>query len=141
MRHRPLIACSVALTGIGAMPTSYVGTLMRTHPAPSPSPVSPTALQDDGFFSLRITLHTIELLDAVARHGSVASAAEALSMPSSTLVTALQTLEAGLGLTLFYPGSAPTQPTPACRALLAEGRLLLQAQAIDGPPIRQRPGP
>ncbi len=114
---------------------------MQTHPEPpTPSPLT-TPHQDDEFFSLRITLHTIALLDAVARHGSVAAAAIELSMPAATLSAALHTLETGLGLTLFYPASTPTQPTPACRALLDEGRLLLQTHTTDSPPTRQPPGP
>ncbi|WP_346284743.1 LysR family transcriptional regulator [Zoogloea sp.] len=113
---------------------------MQTHPEPSHKPPPPTHPEDGELFSLRITLHTIELLDAVARHGSVAAAANTLSMPPSSLSTALQTLEARLGLTLFYPDSAPAQPTPACKALLDEGRLLLQARTTDCNPARQPPG-
>lgn len=114
---------------------------MQTHPEPStPNPAAATP-EDNEFFSLRITLDTIALLDAVAQHGSVAAAATELSMPTATLSAALQTLETGLGLTLFSPASTPTQPTPACRALLDEGRLLLQIHTTDSNPTRQPPGP
>lgn len=120
---------------------SYIGALMQPHPEPSTPSPSPTLPEDDEFFSLRITLQTIKLLDAVVRHGSIAAAATSLSMPAANLSAALHSLETGLGLTLFYPASTPMQPTPACQALLDEGRLLLQTQAADGNPTRQPPGP
>lgn len=114
---------------------------MQTPPEPSRTTPAPTSHQDDGFFSLRITLQTIELLDAIARHGDITAAAEALSMPPDTLTTALQTLEASLGFTLFYPGSPSTRPTPACLALLEEGRCLRQARSAADSPDDKPPGP
>lgn len=108
---------------------------MQTHPEPHRLAASPFPSEDDEFFSLRITLHTIKLLDALAQHGSVAAAARALCLSEAALDTTLQTLEQNLGLTLFFPGGLPLQPTPACRALLNEGRLLLQAQHADTHPL------
>lgn len=114
---------------------------MQMHPESSGPPSSTADAEDDGFFSLRITLQTIELLEAVASHGSIALAANALSIPFLTLVATLQALEARLGFTLFFLGGTPTRPTPACQALLEEGRLLRQAQATAGKPSDPPPGP
>lgn len=62
---------------------------------------------------------------AVLDHGSLAGAAERLSLPRSTLRRRLDRLEAWVGAELFHRGAHGATPTPTARALAEEARPLL----------------
>lgn len=72
-----------------------------------------------------INLDALYVLDAIARRGSFAAAAEDLHRVPSSVTYAIQKLEESLGLTLFDRRGHRAHLTPAGEALLREGRDLL----------------
>lgn len=76
---------------------------------------------------LKLTLEAIELVDAIARHGSFAAAAERLYKVPSTISYAVAKLEEQLGLALFVRNGPRVTLTPAGHEMLKEGRWLLAA--------------
>ncbi|SEA90074.1 LysR substrate-binding domain-containing protein [Variovorax sp. YR216] len=76
---------------------------------------------------LKLTLEAIELVDAIARHGSFAGASERLHKVPSTISYAVAKLEEQLGLALFIRNGPRVTLTPAGEELIKEGRWLLAA--------------
>jgi len=76
---------------------------------------------------LKLTLEAIELVDAIARHGSFAAASERLNKVPSTVSYAVGKLEEQLGLALFTRQGPRVSLTPAGEEMLKEGRWLLTA--------------
>ena len=76
---------------------------------------------------MKITLEAIELVDAIARHGSFAGAAERLHKVPSTVSYAVAKLEDQLGLPLFTRNGPRVTLTPAGQELIREGRWLLDS--------------
>jgi DNA-binding transcriptional LysR family regulator len=76
---------------------------------------------------LKLTLEAIELVDAIARHGSFAAASERLNKVPSTISYAVSKLEEQLGLALFTRQGPRVSLTPAGEEMLKEGRWLLTA--------------
>ncbi len=78
-----------------------------------------------------INLEALLVLDAIARHGSFAAAAEALHRVPSSVTYVIQKLEESLGVTLFDRRGHRAHLTPAGEALLVEGRdLLMMADEV-----------
>lgn len=86
---------------------------------------------------LKITLEAIEVVDAIARHGSFAAAAEHLHKVPSTISYAVSKLEEHLGLALFVRNGPRVSLTPAGQEMLKEGRWLLSAAADLESRLRQ----
>ncbi len=76
---------------------------------------------------LKLSLEAIEIVDAIARHGSFAAAAERLYKVPSTISYAVAKLEDQLGLALFVRNGPRVTLTPAGQEMLKEGRWLLAA--------------
>lgn len=76
---------------------------------------------------LKLSLEAIEIVDAIARHGSFAAAAERLYKVPSTISYAVSKLEDQLGLALFVRNGPRVALTHAGREMLKEGRWLLAA--------------
>lgn len=76
---------------------------------------------------LKLSLEAIEIVDAIARHGSFAAAAERLYKVPSTISYAVSKLETQLGLALFVRNGPRVTLTPAGQEMLKEGRWLLAA--------------
>lgn len=76
---------------------------------------------------MKITLEAIELVDAIARHGSFAGAAERLHKVPSTVSYAVAKLEDQLDLALFTRNGPRVALTPAGQELVREGRWLLDS--------------
>ncbi|WP_415842210.1 LysR substrate-binding domain-containing protein, partial [Paracidovorax anthurii] len=76
---------------------------------------------------LRLSLEAIELVDAIARHGSFAGASEQLHKVPSTISYAVARLEEQMGIALFTRNGPRVALTPAGEELLKEGRWLLAA--------------
>jgi len=76
---------------------------------------------------VKITLEAIELVDAIARHGSFAGAAERLHKVPSTVSYAVAKLEDQLDLALFTRNGPRVTLTPAGQELVREGRWLLDS--------------
>ncbi|WJW76440.1 LysR family transcriptional regulator [Thiohalobacter sp. IOR34] len=72
-----------------------------------------------------ISLDALVVLDAIARRGSFAAAAEELHRVPSSVTYAIQKLEDSLGVQLFDRRGHRAHLTPAGQALLREGRDLL----------------
>jgi len=80
--------------------------------------------------TLRFTLRQLEYLVAVADAGTVAAAAQRVSVSPPSVSAAIAQLEADLGLPLFVRRHAQgLTPTPAGRAILAEARAVLKGAA------------
>lgn len=77
----------------------------------------------------RHTLDQLAVLDAIARAGSFAGAAEATHRVPSAISYAVHTLEEALGVALFDRSGRKAELTPAGRRLLDEGRELLARAA------------
>jgi len=75
----------------------------------------------------KISLEALEILDAIARKGSFASAAESLFRVPSAITYSVRKLEEDLGVTLFNRSGHRAILTEAGEELLEEGRHLLQA--------------
>ncbi|MCG7622110.1 LysR family transcriptional regulator [Epibacterium sp. Ofav1-8] len=92
---------------------------------------------------LYLTLRHYEYVTAIARHGSLSGAAQALHVSQPALSTALSRIEAHLGRVLFLRRKgAPLELTPAGRdfvaradSLLAEAARLEQAGTAAHPPL------
>lgn len=76
---------------------------------------------------LKLTLEAIELVDAIARHGSFAGASERLHKVPSTISYAVAKLEEHLGFALFTRNGPRVALTPAGHELIREGRWLLSS--------------
>jgi DNA-binding transcriptional LysR family regulator len=75
----------------------------------------------------KLTLESIEVLDAIARKGSFASAAESLFRVPSAITYTVRKLEEDLGVSLFNRTGHRATLTDAGAELLQEGRHLLHA--------------
>jgi DNA-binding transcriptional LysR family regulator len=75
----------------------------------------------------RLTLESLELVDAIARRGSFAAAAEELDRVPSAVTYAARRLEGELDVLLFDRAGYRARLTPAGEELLREGRHLLAA--------------
>ncbi|PIF76657.1 DNA-binding transcriptional LysR family regulator [Variovorax sp. 54] len=76
---------------------------------------------------LKLTLEAIEVVDAIARHGSFAAAATRLNKVPSTISYAVGKLEEQLGMLLFERNGPRVTLTGAGEEMLKEGRWLLGA--------------
>ncbi|VTU17899.1 HTH-type transcriptional activator AllS [Variovorax sp. PBL-H6] len=76
---------------------------------------------------LRLSLEAIELVDAIAHHGSFAAAGARLNKVPSTISYAVGKLEQQLGMPLFVRNGPRVTLTPAGKEMLKEGRWLLGA--------------
>lgn len=76
---------------------------------------------------LKLTLEAVEIVDAIARHGSFAAASERLHKVPSAISYAVSRLEEQLGLALFTRNGPRVTLTPAGQEMLKEGRWLLAA--------------
>ena len=77
--------------------------------------------------SLRLSLESIEVLDAIVRKGSFAAAAESLFRVPSAVTYTVRKLEEDLGVSLFNRSGHRAELTEAGAELLREGRNLLSA--------------
>lgn len=75
----------------------------------------------------KLTLDAIEVLDAIARKGSFAAAAESLFRVPSAITYSIRRLEEDLGIQLFDRSGHRAELTEAGAELLREGRHLLHA--------------
>jgi DNA-binding transcriptional LysR family regulator len=78
---------------------------------------------------MRLTLESLQVLDAIDRKGSFALAANELHRVPSAITYSVRQLEEGLGIELFDRAGHRAVLTEAGRELLAEGRRLLLAAA------------
>src|SRR3954462_4492270 len=78
---------------------------------------------------MRLSLEALQVLDAIDRKGSFASAADELHRVPSAITYSVRQLEDGLGVPLFDRSGHRAVLTDAGRELLAEGRRLLRAAA------------
>lgn len=76
---------------------------------------------------MRLTLDALGVLDAIARKGSFAMAAEELYRVPSAITYTVNKLEQDLGVALFDRSGHRAKLTPAGEKLLQEGRHLLRA--------------
>lgn len=76
---------------------------------------------------LKLTLEAIEVVDAIARQGSFAAAAQQLNKVPSTISYTVSKLEEQLGVALFLRNGPRVTLTPAGEEMLKEGRWLLAA--------------
>jgi DNA-binding transcriptional LysR family regulator len=79
---------------------------------------------------MKLSLDGLLVLDAIARKGSFAAAAEELHRVPSAITYTVQKLEQDLGVQLFDRSGHRARLTPAGEELLKEGRHLLRA-AVD----------
>ncbi|WP_020168004.1 MULTISPECIES: LysR substrate-binding domain-containing protein [Methylotenera] len=77
--------------------------------------------------SIKLSLESLEVLDAIARKGSFAAAAESLFRVPSALTYTVRKLEEDLGVSLFNRSGHRAELTEAGAELLREGRNLLNA--------------
>lgn len=75
---------------------------------------------------MKISLESLELIDAIELRGSFAAAAEALHKVPSAVTHAVRRLEEDLGVALFERSGRRAVLTEAGRTLLLEGRELLR---------------
>ena len=78
---------------------------------------------------MKLSLEALQVLDAIDRKGSFASAADELHRVPSAVTYSVRQLEDGLGVELFDRRGNRAVLTEAGRELLAEGRRLLLAAA------------
>lgn len=83
-----------------------------------------------------LTLEALQVLDAIARRGSYAAAAEELKRVPSALSYIIQNLEEKLGVTIFSKQGRKAVLTAAGNHLLNEGRTVLAAVAKLGETTR-----
>jgi len=76
---------------------------------------------------MRLSLETLQVIDAIDRKGSFAAAAAELHRVPSAITYSVRQLEEGLGIAIFDRAGHRAVLTPAGRELLAEGRRLLRA--------------
>lgn len=79
--------------------------------------------------ALRLSLDALQVLDAIARRGSFAAAADEIHRTTSTLSYTVRKLEDDLGLRVFDRSGHRAVLTAQGRLLLEEGRALLDAAA------------
>lgn len=77
--------------------------------------------------AIKLSLESIEVLDAIARKGSFAAAAESLFRVPSAVTYTVRKLEEDLGVSLFNRSGHRAELTEAGAELLREGRHLLNA--------------
>lgn len=77
--------------------------------------------------SLKLSIEALEVIDAIARKGSFAAAAESLFRVPSALTYTVRKLEADLGVAIFDRSGHRASLTEAGNELLKEGRHLLEA--------------
>ncbi len=77
--------------------------------------------------SIKLSLESLEVLDAIARKGSFAAAAESLFRVPSAVTYTVRKLEEDLGVALFNRAGHRAELTEAGAELLREGRCLLNA--------------
>lgn len=77
--------------------------------------------------AIKISLDSLEVLDAIARKGSFAAAAESLFRVPSALTYTVRKLEDDLGVAIFNRSGHRAELTEAGVELLREGRYLLNA--------------
>ena len=78
---------------------------------------------------MKISLDSLVVLDAIARNGSFAGAAEELNRVPSAITYTVQKLEQDLDVMLFDRSRHRARLTEAGEALLREGRFLLRSAA------------
>lgn len=78
---------------------------------------------------MKLTVEALVILDAIARRGTFAGAAEELYRVPSTITYAVQKMEEDLGIAIFGRNGNRVRLTPAGEELLREGRIILQAMA------------
>ncbi len=78
---------------------------------------------------MRLSLESLQVIDAIDRKGSFAAAAEDLHRVPSAVTYSVRQLEEALGIELFDRSGHRAVLTDAGRELLSEGRRLLQAAA------------
>ncbi|WP_043649795.1 LysR family transcriptional regulator [Chitinilyticum litopenaei] len=76
---------------------------------------------------LRLNLESLEVIDAIARRGSFAAAADEVHRVPSAVTYLVRKLEDDLGVQLFDRSGHRARLTPAGAALLEDGRHLLRA--------------
>lgn len=76
---------------------------------------------------IKISIDSLEVLDAIARKGSFAAAAESLFRVPSAITYTVRKLEDDLGVALFNRSGHRAELTEAGTELLREGRFLLNA--------------
>lgn len=76
---------------------------------------------------LRLNLEALEILDAIARKGSFAAAAEEVHRVPSAVTYVIKKIEDEMGVILFDRSGHRAALTPAGKTLLEEGRHLLRA--------------
>ena len=76
---------------------------------------------------MKLSLESLEVLDAIARKGSFAAAAESLFRVPSAITYTVRKLEEDLDVTLFNRNGHRAELTSAGAELLREGRNLLNA--------------
>ncbi|PKO92964.1 MAG: LysR family transcriptional regulator [Betaproteobacteria bacterium HGW-Betaproteobacteria-1] len=77
--------------------------------------------------NIKISLEALEVIDAIARKGSFAAAAESLHRVPSAITYSVRNLESTMGVTLFNRSGHRAVLTEAGEELLREGRHLLRA--------------
>lgn len=77
--------------------------------------------------SIKVSIEALEVIDAIARKGSFAAAAESLFRVPSALTYTVRKLEEDLGVSLFDRSGHRASLTKAGAELLKEGRFLLDA--------------
>lgn len=78
---------------------------------------------------MKLSLDTLQVLDAIDRRGSFAAAAEELHRVPSAITYSIRQLEDALEVAVFDRSGHRARLTPAGRELLSEGRHLLRAAA------------
>ena len=73
----------------------------------------------------RLTLRSLQLVDAIAREGSLSGAGATLGLTQSAVTKALQEAEANCGVQLFQRTNRGTVPTAFGEALAAHARVIL----------------
>jgi DNA-binding transcriptional LysR family regulator len=81
----------------------------------------------DSIMSIKISLESLEVLDAIDKKGSFAAAAESLFRVPSAITYTVRKLEDSLGVALFNRSGHRAELTEAGVELLREGRYLLNA--------------
>tara|TARA_B110000977_G_scaffold199036_1_gene285300 strand:+ start:759 stop:1679 length:921 start_codon:yes stop_codon:yes gene_type:complete len=80
--------------------------------------------------SIKLSIESLEVIDAIARKGSFAAAAESLFRVPSALTYTVRKLEEDLGLSLFDRSGHRAILTKAGEELIKEGRPLLEAAQV-----------
>jgi Transcriptional regulator len=78
-------------------------------------------------FAMNLSFEVLQVLDAIDRTGTFASAAETLHKVPSSLTYLVQKLELDLGVKLFDRTGRRATLTHAGRVVVEEGRRLLEA--------------